>query len=478
MSEKTVQDSNLTYPIDPTDFTKIQQHLKDHPARFTDTRGFITKAIEILHLWETNPKMAEEKMNERPPLIPQLVKMKMMMKEEAIEKMYPGELKRNEKEIQQFEEQHPEWFIKKQTSQETETAKEAQDRERKSRDDYEKLKLSLNESTEFIRSIDFKKIKPQDNQREIGYDGWPLLWSYYSRILPAKISIAAIVDIMYRTKSNIIKLDTKNLAHIYDIAEELCEKLEKYEKEHKSKRHKKISTGLPNPFTKENPSKKEIKIQYETEDRYKDRFIGKIRKSKDTGTMKFDGLLSALGLVRAFYNEEKEIFLTLTENGKNFYLHNNPILHNDDFTKAFSEEERQLIVTKIFPQRDLEMILVKTAMEVIDTYDDKMVRKITDSLDDQFYNVVKEFVNADLVKPFLSKIHTDIIIKTDKIKENNENEPEKKPQQTPIQAYRTAIMGRLSEIGLIRWDIKADSKGRAESNYYTSDQEMAKELLK
>ena len=45
---------------------------------------------------------------------------------------------------------------------------------------------------------------------------------------------------------------------------------------------------------------------------------------------------------------------------------------------------------------------------------------------------------------------------------------------TKIVAYRIAIMGRLSEIGLIRWEIEGE-KGRpgfTKSNYFTADEKM------
>ena len=40
-----------------------------------------------------------------------------------------------------------------------------------------------------------------------------------------------------------------------------------------------------------------------------------------------------------------------------------------------------------------------------------------------------------------------------------------------------ATMGRLAEIGLIRWEIEGDKPGHAVSNYYTDDKEMMSALL-
>ena len=191
----------------------------------------------------------------------------------------------------------------------------------------------MNETSEFIRDIDFNYIIPEEGQEEIFYDEWPLLWTHYSRILPAKIAISAIVDLMNKQKKPVIKLNDKAKAHIYDIAEELAVKLRLFEKEEEKGREKRLSTGLPKPFTDD----KITNTQALAEKRYKDRVIGKSRKSKNSGDISFDGLLGALGLVRTFIHK-KEIYVTLTENGKKFYLLENSVFA-DDYSTAFSPEE-------------------------------------------------------------------------------------------------------------------------------------------
>ena len=106
-----------------------------------------------------------------------------------------------------------------------------------------------------------------------------------------------------------------------------------------------------------------------SEKRWKDRFIGKRRKHKDTDDNLFDGLLSALGLVRAFYAEDKKkVFLTLTEKGKEFYRLDNTITARvydgvPKFRGSFDPKERKFLVTEILPERKLEMELIKTAIK-------------------------------------------------------------------------------------------------------------------
>ena len=92
----------------------------------------------------------------------------------------------------------------------------------------------------FIEKIDFNKVQPKDNQEEIFYDEWPLLSTYYSRILPAKISIIAIADLMYENQSEMIRLDENNTVYVFDIAEELSTELRTIEEKEKIKRTDKI----------------------------------------------------------------------------------------------------------------------------------------------------------------------------------------------------------------------------------------------
>ena len=51
---------------------------------------------------------------------------------------------------------------------------------------------------------------------------------------------------------------------------------------------------------------------------------------------------------------------------------------------------------------------------------------------------------------------------------------DKKEKQTPVQAYRVATMGRLSELGVLKWTIEKDTS----SSYEIADADIVKELLK
>ena len=395
--------------------------------------------------------------------------MKMMMKPDQVEEMYPGFEERNYEEIQKFITKNPAYAGNIQTPE------QEQLHERKSQHDFEKLVGSMNETSEFIRDIDFNYIIPEEGQEEIFYDEWPLLWTHYSRILPAKIAISAIVDLMNKQKKPVIKLNDKAKAHIYDIAEELAVKLRLFEKEEEKGREKRLSTGLPKPFTDD----KITNTQALAEKRYKDRVIGKSRKSKNSGDISFDGLLGALGLVRTFIHK-KEIYVTLTENGKKFYLLENSVFA-DDYSTAFSPEERKLLLTRIMPARKLEMKLIKETLKIVKEFEDEKLgdtQKITDRLDADFYFVIQQYVEKENTV-LGNQIKKDILEKTKEIKEwNARKKPEEDAKQSPIQAYRVATMGRLSEIGLIRWIIEANDEGHAVSRYSILDKEMATSIMK
>ena len=136
------------------------------------------------------------------------------------------------------------------------------------------------------------------------------------------------------------------------------------------------------------------------------------------------------------------------------------------------------------------MELIRTAVKVIHVTDEKFMGKMSENLDAAFYETVKKFVGNNADHPFAKKIEDEIINQTNKIKRENALGPEidpkedpelwlkdSKKKQTPIETFRIATMGRLSEIGLIRWEIEGDMPGHATSNYYTADKEMMSALL-
>ena len=86
------------------------------------------------------------------------------------------------------------------------------------------------------------------------------------------------------------------------------ERLKIYEKENRKKREEKISTGLPKPYISNEITAK----QALAEQRYKDRYFGKLNKSQDSGETTFAGALMALGIIKIFA-KKKDVLITLTD---------------------------------------------------------------------------------------------------------------------------------------------------------------------
>jgi len=466
-----VEENNRVYHIKPSDHKNIIKFLQESPDRYLDVRDFISKAIEIFYTWETNPKRAEEMLLEMEQTIPQLAKMKVMMKPEAFENLNGKRLQEEPElteKIDEFLQKHPEYVSSAAQNQKM-NAVEAQQIERRSQGDLQKLIDSKKNILKFIQDTDFNKIILREEQTEIGYDGWPLLWNYYTRILPAKIAIMAIAERMYKNNTPIIELDEKNKAHIYDIIEEVSAILRDWEKDNKITREAKLSTGLPKPDNPDRPGimREEVAKIINAISRYKDKIIGKPRKSQSDGVVSFDGMLSALGLVRTFIDKKnKKVYMTLTEAGKKFCLLENPVI-NEDYTSAFSVEERKFLITKIISQRDLEYRLVKAAIKIVKSHSkNNATVQISKSLDDEFEAEIKEYLKLEIEDWVRKDISNNIL----KIHESANSDK----KQTPIQAYRIATMGRLAEIGLFKWNIQDD----ASSSYTIADPVTAEEILK
>ena len=473
MAEVQKEQEDRIYMIPPNIHRHIGEFLKKHPNRYNDTRNFVTDAIRYFLAWETDPPAARKMMEEDfKPLLPQMAYSVAQGWSGMMNDTWPGLLDANKDQIDQFLVEHPEYYSKQQGGL---SASDAQTEARASKGDLEKLRERQNDVWKFIEKIDFNKVQPEGNLKEIFYDGWPLLSTHYSRILPAKVSISAIVDLMWKQKSLVITLDDTSYAYIYDIAEEFSTELRTKEMNAKSSRPEKYSTGLPKLFQYEKITAQQALSQK----RWKDRFIGKRSKGTEPKTDEpiefFNGILSALGLVRVFYDEDKKkVNLTLTTKGKKFYSLPNNFFWSEstdldlpsEYRGSLERDERKFLIKEILPERKLEMELIRATVKTLRKLGDKDEKKpvsmaMTKRLDEAFLLAVEKFVKEEANGPIRKKIQHDIVDKT--------AEKEDKTTVTPIQAHRVATMGRLSEIGLVKWEILED----ASSTYKIEDEEMA-----
>ena len=443
---------NRMIRLSPDHQRKINQLVEANPDRFRDVDDFIFRAIDVYLAWEKNPVKVIDKLTDMEPTMLQFAFMQSMVEPTVLKQIYPGYPEKYGSEWKEFLDSMP---ATDKTTNESEVTQQTFTTD----NEFENVQTNLDITKEFIKQINFNEIS-KEGYDEIKFDGWPLLFTHYSRLLPVKIAISLLGNMMREQKSPVINFNDFR-ARAYELAEEISKKLIVYEKENKKTREEKISTGLPRPSIISEVTAK----QALAEQRYKDRYFGKLKRRHDTGETTFEGALMALGIIKIFA-KKKDVLITLTDLGKKFYLLDNPIINGTNFP-AFSNEEREFLVTKIIPNRPLETKLIKTATEII-TYEDALSSDITETLDKEFENTLKNFVKRSNDTKFTDKIKRDIIDKTDELRQNNEG------KQTPVEACRIATMGRLTELGVVSWDINKEGK----SEYEIANKELATAIKK
>ena len=391
--------------------------------KYKNPEDFLKNAIEILLTWESeHPEECMELMKTLMPFSPEQEGfMKLSMKPEEITRQF-GELEMDKDEDE--------------TVQQNILAQRD--------DDHLKLRNNFQHTKKYIKTL---KISTPENI--IPYDGNPLLSGFYSRLLPAKIVLITLGHLLEKDK--VTKVELKDFrVNAYDIAEEISETLSKYEKEHDKARNVKKSTGLPKKGRESNDNEKIIMAQK----RFKDQFVGKIRKSRITKADHFEGVLSALGLVYAFV-ENDSTFISLTELGQEFFLMDNPIVEGDYDKGPFTKQETDFILEKLIPQRTLEKEFVNNAILVVKSFQKditmsktlkKDYEKITHALDDKFKEIAIKYVKKN---PQSHKLYN-----------LNHLDVENKASERKVSQWRLATMGRISELKIVNW--KINKKGDSE----------------
>ena len=382
--------------------------------KFKDHEDFMKSAIEILLAWESkHPEDCMEIMeNLKPFSSEQEAFMKQSMKPEEIQRHF-GPL-----EMDQGTSERREQITLAQT-------------------DYDYLKLQGN----YQNTIKYiKKLKISKPKNSIPYDGYPLLSGGYSRLLPIKISVAVLCHLLESKQE--AKVGLKELrVYAYDIAEEIGGMISKYEKENDIPRNEKKSTGLP----KKSDDKNDDRINI-AQMRVKDLFIGKIRNSRILKKRHFEGALSALDLAYAF-EEDGEIFISLTESGRKFFLMENQIIQKADYSQpALTPEESEFILNELIPQRELEDIMIKTSIHSVEKFKEskegEFAKENLSYLEDELFKTVKKYINENprIIKKYNITVDLDDV----KLKKK-------------ISQWRLSTMGRLAELGIVKWTISPHS---------------------
>jgi len=418
-----------------------KKRIKKFGKRFATIQDFVTRAISVNLAWEENPFTSMDTFAQKSPTVKQYVFLKEFMDSELLNKMFPNYPAEFGEEWEKYEKENNQIENKKDSENRAKNQRE----ERRDKKNFAKLKLELSSSQSYVKA-EWKNIANDEN--EIKYDGWPLLFGHYSRIFPAQIALHVLGNLMRKLDSTAINFETFT-KEAYDVAEEIAtEYLAKERKDNTLKRVKKISIGLPKPYEgDEITAEQSIK-----EHRYKDRNFGKIKKTKE-GNKTFEGLMSALGLIRVFEKRD-EISVTFSEKGKTMYLMKNPIFQETD-NSAFSPQEQDFVIEDLISERKLEAKLIEVAKKTIK--DSKNQADTVKDIEQAFQNEMVKFAKTCSDSNTVTRLEKMIKMTEDTNKENSENKDEDR-KQTAIEAVRIATLGRMAELGVIDWETNSEKK--------------------
>ena len=438
--------------ISPDHLSKINSLI---PERFASVDEFVHRAIDVMVSWELNPPVGNQKFTERDPTIKQFAFMNTIMQEKQLAELYPNFPQAFGDGVwDKYLEEHPE--INK-VPEKVEQASISQRDARRKLHDLEELISKIDDAFTFVKEKDFENNLGVKGD-EIKYDGWPLLYTHYSRIFPAKIGLFALGELMRQTKSTMINFEefTKKA---YDIAEEISQKqITRETMNKKLKRASKISIGLPKPYNLDDITPE----QAIKEQRYKDKIFGKVRKSKE-GLVHFEGLMAALDIIKIFQTKD-EIQITFSKKGKEWYMMDNPVFRGVGDSTTFSDNEKEFAIEHLIKDRELETLLIEKSKNLIKNSD--VISDEIGRLDEVFYDEIKNFAKSSPDSKFNDRLNS-MIRNTDEINANNKSIEEEiknndgvteinslkdNIKQTPVQAVRIATLGRMTELSIINWD--------------------------
>lgn len=409
----------ITYNVLEIHAKRIRELVES--KKYQSPEDFVKTAVEILLTWESShPEECMELMRSLMPFsAEQEAFMKQSMNPDELQRQFgPLEIDRERDEL---------------TQQKVLAA---------THDDHLRLRDGLGRTKEYIRGLG----TPEPGG-VIPYDGYPLLSGFYSRILPAKMALAVLAYLLERSGSDRVELRLLRV-HAFDIAEEFAGILSKYENEHGVPRNRKMSTGLPKKGREDNDEEKMAMAQK----RFKDQYVGKVRRNRITKNNHFEGALSALGLVRAF-DDEGRTFVSLTELGREFFLIDNPVLEGEYESGPLAREESDFVMEKLIPQRELEKRFVDAAIGVVEGFDggehlgqSGAGLKMTRVLDEEIRGAAVTYLGKN----------------PDARDRYNLGHPESdsEAEERRVAQWRLATMGRLSEMRIVNWNIneKGDSE--------------------
>ena len=315
------------------------------------------------------------------------------------------------------------------------------------------------------------------------YDHYPLIWEFYTRMLPVKLLVAALADMMIEKGTNTVNYKEFRERGYY-AALGLAERLSDYEKKWKKKRNEKRSTGFPAPPPIDTIKKIDIEKmkKFETsKQRFQEYFIGMKMESwakrqavseydkVDQGLAFFDGALNAMGLVNVYAKNNGEepirkdeknewiyssnekgdwsLEIGLTKRGVEFYQIANPIFIDYEqmwWSKVFSKKESKFILNEIIPDFPLENEFIKKIM-------DTLAKSKTDYVN---ANEIDEKIDQAALKWLQNNERHRSFNDINKCRSQEKNDKGEKIGPKIIGTWRARTMARLAEMNQIEWIIE------------------------
>ena len=369
-----------------------------------------------------------------------------------------------------------------------------------------KICNNIEETRQSIKTFVVPKHRTGD---ALPYDDFPLIWEFYSRILPIKLLVTVLADMMVKKGTPLVSYSDFREKGYY-AALGLSDNLSDYEKKYGIKRNEKRSTGFPiSPI--HILTKKEIEKEKKftaSKERFQEHFIGmkkepwvkrqyendseeKRNRKTRKGLGYFDGALNAMGLVHVHaelyghltpeWQESKNEFvytdptietdtdptietdknpkknpaskhwdlkIGLTKRGVDFFSLENPILR--DFPEwsennIFSKEESDFIIKNIMPDFPLENELIKKAIDTISKSSKNSVSG--KDIDEKFSTIITQWLLANEDHFSFAEIN--------KFRDKTIGKIDLKPKGTKLaEAWRARTMARLTELNQIEWNME------------------------
>ena len=423
--KKEVEKRKYQYKIDEKDVKEIQEKIVDKVGRFKTWEDFVEEAIKNTVEFWTNPK-------------------KMMTMAGELWPDFTSEIKDEIKKVA------PEIYYPLEEST-------------KNRNEIAKMIQHISSA-----KAELSKKKFSTPKNIVLGDAYSLMHQSYNRFFPLKILVTSLALMIKENKQWINYVEFSKKA--FDTALEFSNSLKAIKPEGKTaKRNMRISTGLPISHDlnyKNNHADWQEKINKDekSKQRFFDCYVGpiapafqriiKTAENEKKSLWVFSGALNETGLVH-IQNNDGDLEITLSELGFDFFNLPNPLIDGitidpetgkpkydlidktNTKTTIFSDKEIDFIEKNIISRFKLEKIIVKDILDSMKNKDQVDVRHLD--------SVIKKTVEKWNIKNRKVAIREKIM---------TEKDAEFRFDEKKVSSYRIATMGRLAEIGKVKWEIE------------------------